>query len=251
MQRRLRTMWTVTCVLVLIAGICIMAYPHVRGAMMDWQASQTAEEFLSRVVLAPYREKEADNIIAAVERATEPVREYAELWDDMTAYNDTIYCEQQSSLCSVDSYKRFDFTLVDYGLEDEIFGVITIPAIDVNMPIYLGANSENMAVGTAVMSQTSLPIGGDNTNAVICGHRGWKGAAYFLHIDELKVGDEVTITNLWAELHYEVVGTKIISPHDVDAIKIQEGKDMITLLSCHPVASGGKQRYLVFCERVA
>lgn len=250
MQRRLRMIWTVFCVLALIAGICIMAYPHVRGAVTDWQASQMAEEFLSRVVIAPYREKETENIIGTIEKPTESVQEYMALWEDLTDYNEMIYSEQQSSLCSVDSYKRFDFTLADYDLEDETFGVLTIPAIDVNMPIYLGANSENMAVGAAVMSQTSLPIGGENTNAVICGHRGWKGAAYFLHIDELKIGDEVTITNLWEELHYEVVGTKIILPHDVDAIKIQEGKDMITLLSCHPVASGGKQRYLVFCERV-
>ena len=71
-----------------------------------------------------------------------------------------------------------------------------------------------------------------------------------LHIDKIQIGDIVTITNLWEELEYTVVSTKIISPYDLDAVKIQEGKEMITLLSCHPVASGGKQRYLVFCERI-
>ena len=58
------------------------------------------------------------------------------------------------------------------------------------------------------------------------------------------------VTNLWETLEYVVVGTRIISPDDVDAIKIQPDKDMITLFTCHPYASGGRQRYLVFCERI-
>jgi len=47
-----------------------------------------------------------------------------------------------------------------------------------------------------------------------------------------------------------VTDIKIVSPDDINAILIQPGKDMITLLTCHPYASGGKYRYLVFCERV-
>ena len=62
-------------------------------------------------------------------------------------------------------------------------------------------------------------------------------------------GDTVSITNLWQTLTYEVREIKIISPDDVNAILIQPGRDLITLLTCHPYASGGKQRYLVFCER--
>ena len=49
---------------------------------------------------------------------------------------------------------------------------------------------------------------------------------------------------------YVVTETKIIMPNEVDQILIQEGRDMITLLTCHPYASGGKQRYLVFCDRI-
>jgi sortase family protein len=65
-----------------------------------------------------------------------------------------------------------------------------------------------------------------------------------------KIGDSVNITNLWGTLHYRVVETKIIQPNDIDAIKIQPGRDLITLLTCHPYASGGKQRFLVICERM-
>ena len=118
------------------------------------------------------------------------------------------------------------------------------------LSLFLGASYQNMADGAAVLSQTSIPIGGKNTNAVIAGHRGWGGASYFRYITDLEVGDEVIITNLWETMTYTVSGVRIIDPTSVDDILIHEGKDMITLLTCHPYASGGKQRYIVFCERV-
>ena len=135
-------------------------------------------------------------------------------------------------------------------MEGETFGILSIPALQLEMPIYLGASSQNMALGAAVLGQTSVPVGGTNTNSVIAGHRGWNGADYFRYVPDLTVGDKVVITNLWETLEYSVVGTKIISPNDIASIKIQPGKDMITLFTCHPYASGGRQRFLVLCERI-
>lgn len=233
--------------LILFAGIAVMAFPYVRGAIMDRRAARIAEDFLSRVIVDPYRE---EDVVITFTEPTEEEREYPELWDAMVAYNESIYAENQSGMVNLQSFEKQSFVLQNYGLEDEVFGVISVPAIELSMPIYLGASRANMAIGAALMTETSLPIGTPNSNAVICGHRGWNGASYFLHIDKIQIGDTVTITNLWEELKYTVVSTKIITPYDLDAVKIQEGKEMITLLSCHPVASGGKQRYLVFCERV-
>lgn len=234
--------------LILFAGIAVMAFPYVRGAIMDRRAARIAEDFLSRVLIDPYRE---EDVVITFTEPTEEEREYPELWDAMVAYNESIYAENQSGMVNLQSFEKQSFVLQNYGLEDEVFGVLSVPAIELSMPIYLGASRANMAIGAALMTETSLPIGTPNSNAVICGHRGWNGASYFLLIDKIQIGDSVTITNLWDELEYKVVSTKIITPYDLDAVKIQEGKEMITLLSCHPVASGGKQRYLVFCERVA
>lgn len=233
--------------LILFVGIAVMAFPYIRGAIMDRRAARIAEDFLSRVIVDPYIK---DDVVISFTEPTEAVREYPALWEAMVSYNEAIYAEGQSGMVNLQSFEAQSFVLQDYGLEDEVFGVISVPAIELNMPIYLGASRDNMAVGAALMTETSLPIGTPNSNAVICGHRGWNGASYFLHIDKIQIGDIVTITNLWEELQYEVVSTQIITPYDLDAVKIQEGKEMITLLSCHPVASGGKQRYLVFCERV-
>lgn len=126
---------------------------------------------------------------------------------------------------------------------------VTISATALNMPVYLGASDAHLAAGAAVLGNTSAPIGGDDTNCVIAGHRGWKGADYFRHIDRLAVGDEVRITNLWETLIYAVTDIEIIQPHEIEKIKILQDRDLLTLVTCHPYASGGRQRYLVYCER--
>ena len=181
---------------------------------------------------------------------TEETRAYAELWEEMRSYNEKIHDEQQALLSSRAALQKTDFQLRDYGRNDEVFAVLNIPKINLDMPVYLGATDQNLANGAAYLSQTSLPIGGENTNCVIAGHRGWNGAYYFRYVPELRKGDVVTLQNLWETLSYQVVETKIIAPSDVDAIRIQEGRELLTLLTCHPYASGGKQRFLVICERV-
>lgn len=235
-------------VVLFLIGFGLTVYPYVHGAVVDLVIEYEAKDFLEQI------EEHAIKSTVTVNDPTEPSasvqREYSELWENMKAYNDAIYSEGQSGLSCETDYEVPSFLLTDYGISSEIFAVLSIPALELEMPIYLGATNQHMADGAAHMSQTSLPIGGENTNTVIVGHRGWKGAAYFLHLPQLKTGDTVTITNLWEMLTYEVVETRIIDPYNVEAIHIQEGRELLTLLTCHPPATGGRQRYLVFCERV-
>lgn len=230
-----------------LAGLFLVLYPSIQGAVVDQRMEWEADSFLSRLENDP--DKDIPTVIVP-SMEPEKSRPYPELWDAMTAYNQQIYTDGQSTLSEAGAYQAAVFSLTDYGLPDETFGVISIPKLDLGMPLYLGATDENMAKGAAVLSGTSVPIGGSNTNAVIAGHRGWGGAAYFRYITDLAVGDEVVITNLWERLRYRVVGTKIIEPHEIENILIQPGRDMVTLLTCHPYASGGKQRYLVYCQRI-
>jgi len=71
----------------------------------------------------------------------------------------------------------------------------------------------------------------------------------FREIEKLKIGDEIFITNLWETMTYKVEKIEIISPDEINKIRIQEGKDMVTLVTCHPYPHN-YQRYLVYCERV-
>ena len=234
--------------LVFAAGLVSVLYPYIWGAMVDREISLNAQGFLNRDKTEPT----ISEVIVTIDSPTEPekTRDYPELWADMVRYNETIYAQGQTGLSCAYDYQKPSFRLTDYGLSDEVFGVISIPVMELEMPIFLGATEQHMADGAAHLSQSSLPIGGENTNCVIAGHRGYNGASYFRYIDKLKVGDLVSITNLWETLTYRVCEIKIIDSHDVTEILIQPGRELLTLLTCHPYASGGRQRYVVYCERV-
>lgn len=209
-----------------VAGLCILLWPVVSGHRLQADMSAAAQGFL--------------------EKARQP---YPELLTDLQEYNERIYAERQAGLNDAAACEEPAALLRDYGVEDEIIGVLEIPALELVMPVYLGASDSHLAAGAAVLGNTSAPIGGVSTNCVIAGHRGWYGADYFRHIDRLQVGDTVTITNLWETLTYTVVDIQIIQPHEAEKIKIQPGRDLLTLITCHPYASGGRQRLAVYCER--
>ena len=219
----------VLAVLLAVAGICVMLWPVFTGNRLQSSAATAVQEFLA----------EHD----------EPEQQYPELLSALQAYNQRIYNEKQSGLVDLEACEEPAADLPAYGIEDEIIGVLEISAMELTMPVYLGASDDHLAAGAAVLGNTSAPIGGDNTNCVIAGHRGWRGADYFRHIDKLAVGDTVRLTNLWETLTYTVADIQIIQPHQIERIKIQQGRDLLTLLTCHPYASGGRQRYVVCCER--
>ena len=240
-----KTAIIILMVLVFLAGLVCAMHPHIQGAVVDNHMQQQAQQFIDRITTQPPADPTEH-----CEPTIQPEEiSYADLLQTMQAYNQQIWEERQEGLCDPWSYQQPSFTLGDYGLEDEVFGVISIPSLELELPLYLGATYQHMVNGAAHLSQTSIPIGGKNTNAVIAGHRGWGGAAYFRYIAKLQPGDEVIITNLWGTLTYRVTDMQIIWPYEVDQILIQEGRDLVTLLTCHPYASGGKQRYLVICER--
>ena len=219
----------VLAALLAVAGICVMLWPVFTGHRLQNSAETAVQEFLA----------ERD----------EPEQKYSELLATLQDYNQRIYAEKQSGLVDLEACEEPAADLSAYGIEDEIVGVLEIPAMELTIPVYLGASDVHLAAGAAVLGNTSAPIGGANTNCVIAGHRGWRGADYFRHIDKLAVGDTVKLTNLWETLTYTVADIQIIQPHEVEKIKIQPNRDLLTLLTCHPYASGGKQRYVVYCER--
>ena len=218
----------VLAALLAVAGICVMLWPVVTGYRLQANTDEAVQNFLEE---------------------RKPEQQYPELLAALREYNQRIYAEKQCNLVDLEACEEPAADLTTYGVADEIIGVLEIPAMELIMPVYLGASDAHLAAGAAVLGNTSAPIGGNSTNCVIAGHRGWKGADYFRHIDRLQVSDTVKLTNLWETLTYTVADIQIIQPHEVDKIKIQQGCDLLTLLTCHPYASGGRQRYVVCCKR--
>lgn len=210
--------------------------------------------FLSGAVLcgSPFyqewqSEKHNQKQIAAFEEQRKVPKET--LREEMRAYNERIFGDHQKNLKDAWSYEQEIFQLKEYDQTDSMIGFLKIHAMNLELPLYLGANSENMEQGAAVLGQTSMPIGGENTNCVIAGHRGWKGIPMFRDIELLQPGDEVIVENFWETLRYQVSEIRIILPDDIEAVKIQEGEDMLTLMTCHPYTDN-THRYVVYCKRV-
>ena len=218
----------VLAALLAVAGICVMLWPIFAGHKLQSDADKAVQNFLEE---------------------RQPEQQYPKLLAALQEYNHQIYTEKQCNLVDLEACETPAADLTAYGIDDEIIGVLEIPTMELTMPVYLGASDDHLAAGAAVLGNTSAPIGGNNTNCVIAGHRGWKGADYFRHIDRLEAGDTVKLTNLWETLTYTVADIQIIQPHQIERIKIQQGRDLLTLLTCHPYASGGRQRYVVYCER--
>ena len=219
----------VLAALLAVAGVCVMLWPVFTGHRLQADTDAAVQSFLEE---------------------QKPEQQCPELLAALQEYNRQLYAEKQCNLVDLGACEEPAADLTAYGIEDEIIGVLEIPAMELTMPVYLGASDDHLAAGAAVLGNTSAPIGGANTNCVIAGHRGWRGADYFRHIDKLAVGDTVRLTNLWETLTYTVADIRIIQPHEVDKVRIQPNCDLLTLLTCHPYASGGRQRYVVCCERV-
>lgn len=202
--------------------------------------------FLSPVFSAYQQQEKANQEIEAFEKGKKIPKEKDPLYQEAANYNQKIYKDGQSGLKDAWSYRTSPIRLKD---GKKRFGYIKIKKMKVKLPLYLGATLENMRKGAAIMGATSLPLGTKNSNCVIAAHRGYEGIPYFREIEKLKVGDRVIIKNPWEKLTYRVEEIKIIQPNDSDQIRIQKGKDMVTLLTCHPYRSHGKYRYVVYCIR--
>lgn len=173
------------------------------------------------------------------------------LYADSVAYNEMLKDNQQNLLINELSYQNPSLNLSDYGIPNGVYGYVSAPSINMELPIYLGASEYNMSFGAAHLTYTSLPIGGKNTNCVLSGHTGFIGRIFFDYIRNLNIGDEVVIENYWDRLTYKVVDTEVYKNYQSSACYLSEGKDLLTLLTCISDGRGGFDRYYVICSKGA
>lgn len=223
----LRKLLNVLLVVLFLGGAGIFFYPVVKDAVADHK-----------------RENEIQVFEQSVE--TEQASESDPLYTQMKSYNEVIY---QEGLVGMSDAWDTGTEAFDYSGTGMI-GYVTIDRMDVNIPLYVGADDKTLYDGAAILAHTSMPIGGANTNCVIAAHRGgYEGTAMFRDIEKLQIGDLVRVSNLWDTLEYRVIKMIVIEPDDLETIKIVPGQDLVTLVTCHPYGSNA-QRYVVYCQRV-
>ena len=114
-------------------------------------------------------------------------------------------------------------------------GVVIVPSIDVELPIYAGTNEEILQKGAGHLEGTSLPIGGESTHTVITAHSGLPSARLFTDLQKVKMGEKFYIENIGGTLAYEVDHIDVIDPSDFSQLLVVPEKDYATLLTCTPI----------------
>ena len=233
-MRKFRIVIRVAAVLCLVVGMAVFAYPRITQWIYNNQVQDMVKNF------------EAD--LATMKAGAEPDK-LDELYELLRRENTRLYEEGQSELKDPFSYAQPGIDLSDYGIEDNIIGYLVVPRLEETLPIYLGANEDALKLGAAHLTETSYPVGGENTNSVIAAHRGYYKANMCRNSQKLGLEDPVYVRNFHETLMYRVAEIKVIQPEDISEVLIQQDRELLTLISCHPYGQNAK-RYVVYCERV-
>ncbi len=236
--RRGRRFLDILGVVLLLAGAVLLFAPLVEGAL----AQREMDEQITKVAQVSARVSDKDDA-ETVDDSFQELRTW------LQNYNQQVV---SGSLGISSDPFLFDDAIDEFGsqgLEDGLIGYIQIPAMDTSLPLYLGSTKEHLRRGATVVEGSSAPLGGATSNCLIAAHRGYGSPSMmFRDIEKLSLGDKVYVTTPWETLVYTVTTTKVISPSDTEAVGIQEGRDLVTLITCHPYGSTAS-RYVVECER--
>ena len=204
---------TMILILILVVGLSLMLYP----SFSNW-----------------WNEAHQSRAIAAYSQEVSKLDEnrYDELWQQAWEYNRSLVGRKNAYLLDDSQKAEYERLLDVSGMG--IMGYIEIPSLKVSLPIYHGTEDSVLQVAVGHLEWSSLPVGGKSTHCVLSGHRGLPSAKLFTDLDRLVVGDRFRLGVLDQVLTYEVDQILIVEPQDTEALLIEEGKDLCTLVTCTP-----------------
>lgn len=223
-----RHITTLLLILIFLAGLSLVLYPSFSNWWNSFHSSKAISDYA--------------DLVATLEEA-----QYDELWAEAVAYNRNRLVQGGSFITTPEQQAQYPKLLNVGG--DGIMGYIEIPSIDVSLPIYHGTSEGVLQVAVGHLDWSSLPVGGESTHCVLSGHRGLPSARLFTDLDDLRTGDLFTIRVLGELMTYEVDKILIVEPHEVSALKVEEGMDLCTLVTCTPYGVNS-HRLLVRGHRV-
>lgn len=204
--------FSIAIFIMFIVGLSVLLYPAISDYLNSKHASKVISEYNDK--LSDSSEDELNAVFAKAED-----------------YNKRLH-DSPSAFFEPSLVSGYKDTLDITGTG--IMGYIDIDRINVELPIYHGISKELLQVGVGHLTGTSLPVGGESTHCVLSGHRGLPSAKLFTDLDELEIGDTFTITILDRRFTYEVDQIKTVLPEEFDDLRIADGKDYCTLLTCTP-----------------
>ena len=204
---------TIVIILALIAGMCLLLYPTISNWWNSFRQTRVISKYIDDV-------NNLDN------------NRYNEILHEAEVYNEELAQSGLKYTLSDTEMKRYNSTL-NFS-STNVMGYIEIPSIQVKLAIYHGTGEDTLAVGVGHIAGSSLPIGGENTHCVLSGHRGLPSATLFSNLDKVTEGDRFIINILDKTLTYEVDQIRIVEPHELNDLAIEDGKDYCTLVTCTP-----------------
>lgn len=157
---------------------------------------------------------------------------YEALLTEADDYNRALVQTEGNPLIMTDAKRAEYESLLD--MSGGIMGYIEIPKIKVSLAIYHDTSESALQIGVGHIPGTSLPVGGESTHCVLSGHRGLPSARLFTDLDEMEEGDLFMLHVLDETLTYEVDQIRIVEPWEVETLRITEGMDYCTLVTCTP-----------------
>ena len=137
----------------------------------------------------------------------------------------------------------------DEYIRKHLIGAISVPSIEVTLPLFDTTNEKLLQEGATVLQGTSFPTGGIDTHSVISAHSGLPEKKLFTDLEDVKIGEIFVITLFEEKLAYEVDKIDVVEPRDTSVIDIEPGRDIVTLLTCTPYMINS-HRLLVTGHRV-
>ena len=138
---------------------------------------------------------------------------------------DRINAMPEQALWSKGRIAAFDESLSQ--ATSDVLGILEIPRLDLEVPVYDGASDLHMDRGAARIEGTAMP--GEPGNLGVAGHRD----GYFRVLKDIELGDEITITTVDGSESYVVLELKIVDPTAVEVLNptVQQS---VTLVTCYP-----------------
>lgn len=207
--------------LLLLTGLGILNYPFV---------SQWVNQKNQSKVIYEYEKKTAELPDTKKEKLLKEAREYnKELLLEGQTPEDGFgrTGDEQDS-----GYKRYQKLLNVSG--DGILCYLEIPSIQVFLPVFHGTSEHVLEQGAGHLYGSSVPVGGEGTHTVIAAHTGIATKMFFTDLDQMKTGDLFFLNVLGEKLAYQVNRISVVTPERTDLLRIENGKDLVTLVTCTP-----------------
>lgn len=157
--------------------------------------------------------------------------DFTKYWQEAVQYNKTL---RKDSIVEFSASEREKYNKILNPTGNGIMGYIEISKIGIKMPLYHGTGEELLQVAVGHIEGTSLPVGGPGTHSSFSGHRGLPSAKLFSDLDQMAIGDVFQLHVLGQILAYQVDQIVTVLPNDIKDLKIVDGKDYCTLITCTP-----------------